>query len=250
MAEIILFGGTSEGRELAALLKARNISALACVATEYGESLLDAGGSVEVHMGRLDENAMAGLIQEHGPRFVLDATHPYADAVSRNLRAACERANTAYLRVKRESAMEDGFLSFSSMDALVKWLNTTDGMIFSGLGAKEARALTAVTGFERRVWLRILPFIEGLNVCLKAGFPAKHIICMQGPFSEELNAAMFRAAGAEILITKESGAAGGFTEKLAAARACDMVVAVLKRPDEEAGLTLEEAKRKIEGGGL
>ena len=250
MAEIILFGGTSEGRELAALLGARNISALVCVATEYGESLLDADGSIEVHTGRLDESTMAGLIREHGPRLVLDATHPYADAVSRNIRAACERATTAYLRVRRESAKEDGFLSFPSMDALIQWLNTTEGVIFSGLGAKEARALTAVTGFEHRVWLRILPFIEGLNACLGAGFPAKHIICMQGPFSEELNAAMFRAAGAEILITKESGAAGGFLEKLAAARACDMVVAVLKRPDEEAGLTLEEAKRKIEGGGL
>ncbi len=250
MAEILLFGGTSEGRELAALLKARSISALICVATEYGESLLNTGGSVTVHTGRLDEGAMAALIREHGPRLVMDATHPYADAVSRNIRAACENANTAYLRVRRESAAEDGFVTFPTMDALIAWLNTTDGVIFSGLGAKEAHALTAVTGFERRVWLRILPFAEGLNACVEAGFPAKHIICMQGPFSKELNAAMFRAAKASILITKESGTPGGFLEKLAAARACGMIVAVLERPDEEAGLTLEEAKRKIGGGGL
>ncbi|HWR23796.1 MAG TPA: precorrin-6A reductase [Feifaniaceae bacterium] len=246
MAEILLFGGTSEGRALATLLKSRNISTLVCVATEYGESLLDIGGSVSVHTGRLDEDAMAALIKEHGPRLVLDATHPYANAVSRNIRAACESANTAYLRVRRESAAEEGLLTFPTMDALIAWLNTTDGVIFSGLGAKEARALTAVTGFESRVWLRILPFAEGLNACIGAGFPAKHIICMQGPFSKELNAAMFRAAGADILVTKESGAAGGFLEKLAAARACGMRVAVLERPDEEAGLTLEEAKRRIE----
>lgn len=250
MAEILLFGGTSEARELAAGLKEQRIHTLVCVATEYGEALLDADGSIAVHTGRLDESAMTALIREHGPRLVLDATHPYADAVSRNIRAACERATTAYLRVKRESAKEDGFLSFPSMNALISWLNTTNGVIFSGLGAKEARALTAVAGFERRVWLRILPFIEGFNTCIEAGFPAKHIICMQGPFSEELNAAMFRAAGAEILITKESGTAGGFLEKLAAARACGMRVAVLKRPNEEAGLTLEEVKRRIEGGEL
>ena len=250
MAEILLFGGTSEARELAAGLKEQQIHTLVCVATEYGEALLDADGSIAVHTGRLDESAMTALIREHGPRLVLDATHPYADAVSRNIRAACERATTAYLRVKRESAKEDGFLSFPSMNALISWLNTTDGVIFSGLGAKEARALTAVAGFERRVWLRILPFIEGLNTCIEAGFPAKHIICMQGPFSKELNTAMFRAAGAEILITKESGTAGGFLEKLAAARACGMRVAVLKRPNEEAGLTLEEVKRRIEGGEL
>ncbi|HWS29492.1 MAG TPA: precorrin-6A reductase [Clostridia bacterium] len=250
MTEIILFGGTSEGRELAALLKEKNIPALVCVATEYGESLLDAGGSVEVHAGRLDENAMAALMGERAPRLVLDATHPYADAVSRNIRAACESANTAYLRVRRESVSESGYRTFPSMAALVAWLNTTDGVIFSGLGAKEAHALTAVNGFEKRVWLRILPFSEGLNACIEAGFPAKRVICMQGPFSTELNAAMFRAVKADILITKESGAAGGFQEKLAAARDCGMTVAALKRPDGEEGLTLEEVKRKIEVGGL
>lgn len=250
MAEILLFGGTSEGRELAALLKEKNISSLVCVATEYGESLLDAGGSVHVRAGRLDESAMTSLITDTRPRLVIDATHPYADAVSRNLRVACESAGAPYLRIKRESAWEDGFITFRNIGELIAWLNTTEGVIFSGLGAKEAKALTAVTGFESRVWLRILPFAEGLNACINAGFPARHIISMQGPFSEELNIAMFRAAGARILITKESGAAGGFSEKLAAARACGMTVAVLMRPGEEAGSTLDEVKRKIEGGEL
>lgn len=247
MAEILLFGGTSEGRELATLLKAKNIPALVCVATEYGESLLNAGGSVRVHTGRLDESAMAALIRETRPRLVIDATHPYADAVSHNLHSVCQDTHTAYWRVKRESALANGFMEFPSMEELIAWLNATEGVIFSGLGAKEAKALTAVTGYENRIWLRILPFAEGLNACIKAGFPARHIICMQGPFSEALNIAMFRAVGARILITKESGTAGGFPEKLAAARACGMTVAVLMRPGEETGLTLEEVRKKIEG---
>lgn len=246
MTDIVLFGGTSEGRKLAALLKKKKIRTLVCVATEYGETLLEAGGSVEVHTGRLDEVATVALIRQQKPRLVLDATHPYAEQVSRNLHAACKSANTPYLRVKRERVSEDGVAVFPTMDALIHWLNTTDGIIFSGLGVKEARALTAVTGFESRVWLRILPAAEGLNACVAAGFPARHIICMQGPFSGELNAAMFRAVGATILITKESGAAGGFPEKLAAARECGMTVAALKRPDEESGLTLEEVKNMIE----
>lgn len=250
MADILLFGGTSEGRELASFLKAKNISALVCVATEYGKELLDAGGSVRVRTGRLDENAMAALIKEIGPRLVIDATHPYADVVSRSLRAACESTGATYLRIKRESVPGDGYLTFSNMDGLIAWLNTIEGVIFSSLGAKEAKALTAVTGFESRIWLRILPFAEGLAACIEAGFPAQRIICMQGPFSKELNVAMFRAAGASILITKESGAAGGFLEKLSAARTCGMVVAALARPGGQEGLTVEEVKRRIEDGGL
>lgn len=38
---------------------------------------------------------------------------------------------------------------------------------------------------------------------------------MKGPFSEEMNYAMLRETNARILLTKESGAAGGFPENCA-----------------------------------
>jgi precorrin-6x reductase len=53
---------------------------------------------------------------------------------------------------------------------------------------------------------------------------------MQGPFSETLNRAMFEAADARILVTKDSGREGGFPEKVRAAKALGMKVAVLERP--------------------
>ncbi|MEA5015422.1 MAG: precorrin-6A reductase [Candidatus Limiplasma sp.] len=251
MVEIMVFGGTSEGRELASLLKAKGVPSLVCVATEYGESLLEAGGSLGVHTGRLAKEDMAALMALHRPRLVIDATHPYAQAVSGNLRAACESAGVPCLRVRREPAsQEEGLFAFPSLDMLIPWLNAAPGIIFSALGAKEAPALTAVAGFEKRVWLRILPFVQGLESCIQAGFPPKRIICMQGPFSQELNEAMFRTTGAHILLTKESGAAGGFGEKLSAAKACGMAVAVLTRPREAEGLSLEEIKQRLQGGAL
>ena len=228
-------------------LQRQEIDALVCVATEYGETLLPAGGSISVRAGRLDEPAMRTLIVEQTPRIVVDATHPYASIVSQNLRTACAGTHTPYLRIKRARAQEDGVVMFSDLTTLVDWLNNEDGTIFSSLGAKEARALTAVHGYEQRVWLRILPLADGLSDCVAMGYPPKHIICMQGPFSSELNAAMFRAAGAHILVTKESGATGGFPEKIAAARDCGMITAVLARPVEEDGVSVEEAIARIEG---
>jgi precorrin-6x reductase len=250
LAEVVVFGGTSEGRAIANALREKDIPALVCVATQYGQSLAGAGGSVAVHTGRLDARAMAEMMRTRGARLVIDATHPHAREVSGNIRAACADMGLRHVRVERERASDCGDHAFSSMDALIEWLNAADGMIFSTLGANQAHQLTAVAGFDRRVWLRILPFAEGLNACLHAGFPAARIICMQGPFSEELNAAMFRAAGADILVTKESGAAGGYDEKLRAARACGMTVAVLTRPDEGAGHSLQEVLQMIEGGAI
>ena len=92
----------------------------------------------------------------------------------------------------------------------------------------------------------MLPFKDSLEACLDAGFPAKHLICMQGPFGEDLNVAMFQHTGAKILLTKDSGSAGGFPEKIAAARRCGMKIYIWKRPLQEEGLSLEQIERLLE----
>lgn len=265
MSEIVLFGGTSEGRELCELLGKKRIETLMCVATEYGEALLPSFDTLRVHTGRLDKEAMENLLKAEKPRLVIDATHPYAAAVSDNICAACEKAGIKRLRLFRETPdggrrtafpLDGGCVTFPRMETfpcmkdLIGWLNKRRGTVFSTLGAKEAVALAAAEGSKERVWLRILPDAAGLSACLAAGFSAQRIICMQGPFSKELNAAMFREAGADILLTKESGTAGGYLEKLEAARECGMTAAVLARPREENGLTLSALMKLIEEDAL
>ena len=72
---------------------------------------------------------------------------------------------------------------------------------------------------------------------------------MQGPFSEEMNYAMLRETNARILLTKESGAAGGFPEKLRGAKRAGAAVVVVKRPVEEEGCSVEEVKALLQNGG-
>lgn len=255
MTEVILFGGTTEGRLLAAALRAKALPALVCVATEYGESLLEEGGSLSIRRGRLETGEMADLFRQRKPRLVIDATHPFAAVVSENIRAACRAAGTQYLRVLRaDSSEEEGdgeqLERFSDLEDLIGWLNEQPGIIFSTLGAKEAERLSRIRGSAERVWLRILPDPAGLAACQAAGFLARRIICMQGPFSRELNMAMFGAAGADILITKESGRTGGYPEKIAAAKACGLKIGVWSRPRESRGLAAEEIIRRIGEGTL
>ena len=245
MAEIVIFAGTTEGRELAELCRRLGIDALACVATEYGESLLSSGGSLRVRTGRLAEGGMRELIKAEAPRLVLDATHPYASEVSRTIAAACGGLEVTLGRVLRESEDHEGCLEFADLASLAAHLDKTPGVVFSSLGTKEAAAISKVSGAAERVWLRVLPSVEGLKMCLEAGFPAKHMICMQGPFSADLNEAMFRACGAQILLTKDTGSAGGFPEKLEAAKRCGMQVFVIKRPSENGGESLEVWKERL-----
>ena len=92
---VLLFGGTTEGRELAARLAVRGQRTILCVATDYGREVLEpellANPCLDVRIGRMDAEEMRRLILEEEPGLVVDATHPYADQVTRNVREACEK---------------------------------------------------------------------------------------------------------------------------------------------------------------
>lgn len=250
MSEIVLFGGTSEGRKLVALLAEKKRSTLLCVATKYGEDAVIQNDWVHVHTGRLDKDAMRDLLEKQAPTLVIDATHPYATVVSQNIQSACDACKLKYMRVLRETLTfnDANCMDFFDMQSLIKWLNTQSGVIFSTLGTKEAANFAKITDFKERTYLRILPDVAGLQHCLNIGFAAKNIICMQGPFSKALNKAMFSDANASILVTKESGHAGGFAEKISAAQDYNMKIALLRRPPDQEGIPFATLLSQIEEG--
>ena len=105
--EILLFGGTTEGRMLAQWLDERGDKVTYCAATEYGGTLVPEGAGVTVHVGRLDQNGMAALLAAGHFDYVVDATHPYASVVSANLKGAAGEAGVPYLRLVREDVPDD-----------------------------------------------------------------------------------------------------------------------------------------------
>ena len=80
---------------------------------------------------------------------------------------------------------------------------------------------------------------EVVKTCADMGFYGSHLIAMQGPFAEGLNVAMMKAVHAKWMVTKESGKAGGFEEKVSAAKKAGVGLVVIGRPVEE-GISLEE----------
>jgi len=248
MTAVVIFGGTTEGRELAEFCSRCWTEALVCVATELGESVTPEMRCVTYHVGRLDKEGMTELLTEVKPKIVVDATHPYANLVTENLAAVCANLGLTYLRIKRpdgDASATGDVRTVPDIEAAVAWLNTTDGVVFSTVGAKEAEALTHVDNYQTRIVLRILPVAEGVRECLDLGYPSSHLIAMQGPFAEDLNLAMYRHANASILLTKDSGEAGGFREKLTAAKQCGMRCVVISRPGDVDGVSVEDAEPLI-----
>ena len=105
-------------------LAVRKVPVTACVATEYGETLLTETEYLKVHAGRMDEAAMGQFFEEQKTELVVDATHPYAAVVSENVAAACKKAGVEYLRLIRESSTsetEDAVLRSKHLSYL-KWV--------------------------------------------------------------------------------------------------------------------------------
>ena len=89
--------------------------------------------------------------------------------------------------------------------------------------------------------------VDSLERCLSLGFPPKNIICMQGPFTKEMNAATLGQYHIKTLVTKNTGDYGGFREKADAAREAGCALLVVERPVQEEGLCMEEMQETIMG---
>lgn len=137
MKKVILFGGTSEGRELACKLSLLPLTLTVSVATDYGAELLEGIPGITVLTGRLDAEEMVGLFRREGYLLAVDATHPYATAVSQNIRFACREVNTPLLRLVREKQAADGAVTCKDAQEAAEYLKEKPGNILLTTGSKE-----------------------------------------------------------------------------------------------------------------
>lgn len=272
MCKIWIFGGTTEGRLLAEYCSREKIEAWVSVASEYGEELLqeelmesgDAGNPdlnhntclakknlktvqassvIKVLRGRMDRYQMEEFIRNQGIHLVIDATHPHARLVSEEIQEACGRTGVRLercLRAEGEQKKARDWVEVDSIQEAVSFLSSVSGVIFATTGSKELEALCQIPDYQKRVYARVLPTSNVLKKCEKLGITGSHLIAMQGPFSTEMNTLFLRQTKAEWLLTKDSGRAGGFQEKVEAARENGTRVVVIRRPEED-GISLEEA---------
>ena len=286
--KVVIFGGTTEGRQLAEYLiqlnkkqKMQTIEVHVCVASEYGAQVLLDDAALKVHVGRLEQEDMQGFLQAVQADICVDATHPYAVIVTQNIYQACKVVGVPYVRVRREMQEEPGnadsvmqmsgthiadadgkrytdetsdSVYVKDTQAAVDYLKGETGNILITTGSKELHLYTQIPDYESRCTARVLPTPSVVEACTELGFTGKHLICMQGPFDLEMNLATLRYANADFLVTKASGKNGGYDEKCEAALAAGVHLVVIGRPREqvEPVMSLAQAEKyltdRIRGG--
>lgn len=250
---ILLFSGTTEGRRLAESLKELPVYVYVSTATEYGKECTGTGENIETAAGRMDEADISRFLISHKIDLAVDATHPFARAVTENIQNACRTGGAEYIRCLREQQdmkdAETGNVIFKkSVAEAVEYLKEKEGRVLIATGSKELKLYTEIENYQERCCARVLSTREAVEESTLLGFRGRNLIAMQGPFSKELNTAMLRYTGAKYFVTKESGKAGGFLEKAEAAKETGAELIVITRPEESgAGLseTLQYIKQKI-----
>lgn len=243
MGGIWIFGGTSEGRRLADFCARHGLPAGVSVATEYGEQALPGELRGTVLKGRMSEEQMREHMRACGVELVIDATHPYAVEVTGNIRRACGAESVEYIRLVRaddRSMWADrGTAWVDSAAEAAAYLAETHGNIMLATGSKELPVFCGILD-TKRLYPRILPSMESLKICEDNGIPLANCIAMQGPFSEELNIALLKQYRCRFLVTKESGTAGGFEDKITACQKNGVTAVVIRRPVVEEGMDFSE----------
>ena len=228
--KLVIFSGTTEGREFSRAAAALGAAVTVCVATDLGAEEQGHSDGITVQAGRLDADEMAALLWDAA--LCVDATHPYATEATHNIRAAAGMAGVEYHRLlRRASELPAGSVVLPGAGEAAAYLADKAGRILLTTGAKELPAFAALD--PARLYPRVLPTLAGITACEAAGVPHRNIIAMQGPFTLGLNVALMQQFEIDYLVTKDGGAQGGFAEKAEAAAQCGAQLIVLRRPDEQ-----------------
>jgi len=236
---ILVMAGTSDARELAVRIKETGYEVLSTVVTDNAAKSMEEA-DIPVLVGRLTSQDIVNLIAENGIRCVVDATHPFAEEASKNAMAASQEAGVPYIRYERESLSAPGSEKLIVVEDYVQAAELAadkKGVIMLTTGSKTLKIFTdRLLGLpDTTLVARMLPRLDNMQKCEELGLEQKNIVAMQGPFSKDLNKALYDHYKVTLMITKESGKVGAFDEKVEAALEMGIETIVIGRPKIEYG---------------
>ncbi len=252
---IWIIGGTKDSRDiLEKVLEIKKDDIIISTATEYGGKLLEEciknnrDRKIRVLSERLEKNKMINLIRENNINLVIDASHPYAQNISKEAIDVAGRTGIKYIRFERKMLDygKENVKKFNDLKEMSDYLRQYKGKnILSTMGSNNLAEIKEM-GDENNLYIRILPTTDSIKRAEELGYLPSRIIAVQGPVDKLLNKAILESYKIDYLITKESGATGGEPEKIEACHETGTTVLILQRPLIDYGTVYNDIDKLIE----
>lgn len=231
MSVVLVLGGTSEARALAAVLVERGVPVVSSLAGRVANPKLPVG---DVRIGGFGgPEGLAAWLTENRASAVVDATHPFAKFIGNSAVAGAKLAGVPLLRLQRpgwQPGPEDDWRWADSLDQAAEMLPALGERVFLTSGRQ---GLSAFANLDD-LWF-LIRCVDPPTPPL----PARHEVLLdRGPYLLDAETALIRTHRLDVLVTKDSG--GTMTSaKLDAARALGLPVVVVRRPQRPESPTVD-----------
>ncbi|MEV0373836.1 cobalt-precorrin-6A reductase [Streptomyces sp. NPDC050636] len=244
---VLILGGTTEARRLAAELTASAPSPKLSTLFEQGvppprlRVTTSLAGRVaaprlpagEVRIGGFGgPEGLARWLREHAVDALIDATHPFAGTISFNAAQAAATAHVPLLALRRPGWVpgpDDTWHPVASLDEAAAALPALGTRIFLTTGRMGLSHFAHLTD----LWF----LVRSVDAPEPPHPPQMRTLLDRGPFTLEGERDLLRRHRIDVLVTKDSGAAAT-AAKLTAAREAGLPVVVVRRPPVPEGVPL------------
>ena len=222
---ILVFGGTTEGRKAVEVLEEAG--------SLYYYSTRTDGQKIElvngVHLtGGMEVPEMVACCREHNIRLIVDAAHPFAEELHRNLLFLAKHIQTPIIRYDRiySPHTNDVIWCKDYQDAMMKLESENINRLLALTGVNNIGTLRPYWE-KHECWFRILNRRFSQMLARKSQFPEDHLVY----YEEDETQTLIEQLKPQAILTKESGLSGGFAEKVETAKQAGIKIFVIERPE-------------------
>ena len=225
---IFVFGGTTEGKKVAALLESRAMPFVYSTKTKI--SFQETAVASYIH-GALDQTQLESYLTKNKVKVIVNAAHPFAEILHHTIAKVAKRLQIPVIRLGRKRLAK-------TIHPLVSYVNTYDEAL--ALLSKNQRllALTGVQSIEQlKPWwhhhptyVRILDRPASLALAAKSNFPKEQLILGLPSANVPQEIELINAHQIEVILTKETGNSGFLATKIEAALKTNTQIIVINQP--------------------
>ncbi|MEU3841114.1 cobalt-precorrin-6A reductase [Streptomyces sp. NPDC028635] len=220
---VLILGGTTEARRLAAVLAQR--AGVRVTTSLAGRVTRPGAVAGEVRVGGFGgAKGLAGWLREQAVSVVVDATHPFAAGITANAAEAAALTGVPLVVLRRPGwrpVPGDRWHTVGSLDAAARELPRLGRRVFLTTGRVHLAAFAHLTDTHF-----VVRSVEPPEPPLP---PRLEVILARGPFTVADETAVLREHRIDVLVTKDSGGEAT-AAKLTAARELGLPVVVVRRP--------------------